>query len=158
MGKPFTPERLMNIRRMRKARRLFKKQPLFAFETMCNEYPDYTYQLFSDDLRYRKKPKKRKGKSPLVRFGRYRRMEKLNDLYRTTKNIEYALQSQRLYRRMSQSYRVMVRINGYVNEYAFSPLIPIEKIEWLTAELGKCSTERQADELVDQFRKEIRIY
>ncbi|WP_289035014.1 hypothetical protein, partial [uncultured Flavobacterium sp.] len=69
MGKPFTPQRLANIRRMRKARRLYKKQPLFAYDILCKEYPDYTYDKFWDDLRYRRKPKRRKGKSALVRYG-----------------------------------------------------------------------------------------
>lgn len=154
MGKKFTPERLANIRRMRKARRTFKIQPLFAFETMRLDYPDYTQEQFWDDLRYRKKPRKKKGKSSLMRFGRYRRMEKLDELYRTTENIEYALQSQTLRRRMTKPYRVLVRIGGQSIEYSFSPLIQIENIERLVVELPACRTEQEADERVEQFGKD----
>lgn len=154
MGKPFTAERLQNIRRMRRARRLFKKQPLFAFETMRSTYPDYTAEQFADDLRYRTKPKKRKGKSSLARFGRYRRMEKLGELYRATQNSDYALQAQNLRRRMTQPYRILVRLEDGTMEYSFSSLIPIEKIELLTAELPKCRTQQQATEKVKQFRKD----
>lgn len=156
MGKPFSPERLASIRRMRKARRLFKKQPLFAYEILCSEYMDYTYEKFWDDLRYRTRPKRRKSKSPLVRFGRYRRMEKLNELFRVTANIDYGLQAQRLRRHMTKPYRVLVRIDGQILEYSFSPLIKIEEIERFTVELPKCRTAAQADEFVEQFRKGFR--
>lgn len=157
MGKPFTPERLANIRRIRKARRLYKKQPLFAYDILCKEYPDYTYDKFLDDLRYRRKPKRRKGKSPLVRYGRYRRMEQLNELYRSTADIEYGLQAQRLRKYMTKPYRVLVRVSGKVLEYGFSPLIRIEEIEHLTTKLPTCKTEKEADELVEHFRKTAHI-
>jgi hypothetical protein len=157
MGKPFTPERLASVRRMRKARRLYKKEPLFAYEMLCMEYPEYTYDNFWDDLRYRKKPKRRKGKCPLVRYGRYRRMEKLHNLYRETGNVAYALQAQRLQRRMTKPYRVLVRIGSEVWEYSFSPLVRMEEIESLTVLLPKCRTVKEAEEMVEQFRKTSHI-
>lgn len=158
MGKPFTPERLASIRRMRKARRLFKKQPLFAFEILCAEYNGYTYERFWDDLRYRTKPRgRKKGKSPLVRYGRYRRMEQLNERYRQTGNADYALQAQKLRRNMTKPYRVLARIAGGIFEYSFSPLIRIEEMEKLTAQLPKCATEQEAEELVEQVRKMAHI-
>ena len=37
----FSPERLFNIRRLRKARRHWKKEPLLAYASMCELYPGY---------------------------------------------------------------------------------------------------------------------
>jgi hypothetical protein len=148
MVKPFTPERLANIRRMRKARRLYGKQPLFAYSILCMDNPAYTYNNFLDDLRYRKPPKRRKGKSPLIRFGRYKRMERLIAQYSENLNTEYLLQAQHLRKHMTKPYRVLVKINGEILEYCFSPTIPIEDIERLTMALPACKTEKEADELV----------
>ena len=149
MGKPFSPERLANIRRMRKARRLYKKQPVFAFAIMVAEYPEYTIEKFWDDLRYRRPPKKKKGKSSLVRYGRYRRMEQLNGQYLATGNLEYGLQAVRLRRNMTKPYRVLVRVSGQEIEYSFSPLIPIERIENLVRELSNCKDLAEADKLIE---------
>lgn len=154
MGKPFTPERLANIRRMRKARRLFKKQPLFAFDILCREYSDYTHERFVDDLTYRTKRKRKKKKSSLVRYGRYRRMEQLKTLYEQTGIVEYALQAQKLRRLMTRPYRVMVRVEKMRLEYSFSELIPIAQIEQLCKELAVCGTVKNADKLVEHFRSQ----
>ncbi len=157
MGKPFTPQRLAAIRRMRKARRLYKKQPLFAYDMLRTEYPGYTYDQFRDDLRYRRKPKRRKGKTPLARYGRYWRMQQLTAQYSSTGNIVYGLQAQRLRKYMTKPYRVKVRIGREVLEYRFSPLIRIEAIEQLTAALPQCSTPAEADTLVEQFSRTAHI-
>lgn len=151
MGKPFSPERLENLRRMKKARRLNKRQPLFAFLLMSGEYTDYTYEQFLDDLRYRRPPKKRKGKSGLVRFGRYRRMESLIVEYQLNGNIETAIKAKQLRERMTKPYRVQFRVKGEVMEYQLSALIPIEQIEKFVAELADCKSSVQANELFDRF-------
>ncbi len=153
MGKKLSPERLASIRRMRKTRRLFKSQPLFAYDIMCRVYSNYTYNDFLDDLRYRHKPKPRKGRSALKRYGRYQRMIRLIQLYSSTGNADYALQAQRLRRYMTKQYRVVVKINGEILEYNFSPLIGIEQIEQLTDKLPRCSTREKADELAEKFKK-----
>jgi hypothetical protein len=158
MGIPFTPERLLAIRRLRKARRLYKKQPLFAYGIMRNEYPDYTYEQFWDDLRYRKPRIKKKGKCPLFRYGRYFRMQKLIAMYRNTDEINFALQALRLARHMTKPYRVVTKIGGNISEYSLSPLIAIELVEKLTANLRDCTTEQETDEMVDKFRKEHIYY
>ncbi|WP_312351995.1 hypothetical protein [Sphingobacterium multivorum] len=158
MGKKFTPERLASFRRMRKARRLFKKQPLFAYSLMLEAYPDYTYLQFLDDLRYRRPPKKRKGKSGIGRYGRYRRMEELLLKYRQEGNIAHALQAQKLRERMAKPYRVRVTIGLCRLEYGFSPLVPIETIEKLVSRLAPCRTEQEADRLVQEFRETAHIH
>lgn len=157
MGKPFSSERLATIRRMRKARRIFKRQPLFAFEILRQEYPDYTYEKFLDDLRYRKPPKKRKGKSGLLRYGRFDRMEKMKALFAETGKLEYGLQAQRLRRFMTKPYRVQFRIDGEVLEYHFSALIPIERIEKLTMELRGCDSIAKAEKVIEYFNASSHI-
>lgn len=157
MGKKFSPERLASLRRMRKARRLFKKQPLFAYAIMRQAYPDYSYEQFFDDLRYRRPPKKRKGKSGIEKYGRYRRMEEYLHRYRQGGNIADAQQAQKLRERMAKPYRVMVTINSVRLEYGFSPLVPIETIEQLVSRLAPCRTEQEADRLVQEFRETAHI-
>ena len=157
MGKPFTPERLESTRRMRRARRLYRQQPLFAYEMLSSEYMGYSYGQFLDDLRYRTKPKPKEKKSTLIRYGRYRRMRELLERYRQTGELEFALQAQRLRKRMTAPYRVLLRINGESIEYGFEPTIAITEIERLTADLKNCKSEKDADEMVEGFRKYSRI-
>jgi len=107
------------------ARRLLKKQPLFAYCLMREAYPDYTHEQFLDDLRYRRPPKKRKGKNGIQKYGRYCRMEELLLRYRQDGNIAHALQAQKLRERMAKPYRVRVTIGSCRLEYGFSPLVPI---------------------------------
>lgn len=157
MGKPFTPERLTNIRRIRKARRLYRKEPVFAFQILCAEYPDYTHEQFLDDLRYRKPRKRKAKKTTLTRYGRYMRMLHFLEKYRQTKNIEHAIQAQRLRKRMTKLYRVLLRLDGETLEYNFSPTISITKIEHLTIELSTCKTAEEADEIVERFWKTAHV-
>lgn len=157
MGKPFSPERLANIRRMRQARRLYKKQPVFAFELLKKEYPGYTHEQFWDDLRYRKRPKKKKGKSPLCRYGRYRRMLELGAQYSLTGNIDFAIQAMKLRRNMTKPYRVMVRLEGEILEFELSATIPIEPIEKLVADLSGCQNPEQARQMVQDFSQNSHI-
>lgn len=157
MGKPFTPERLENIRRMRKARRLFKQQPLFAFLIMLEHYPLYTYEKFVDDLRIRSKRKKRKGKSNLQRYGRYWRMMELIGLYNKTGNINFAIQSAKLRERLTKPYRVQLKLNDVRLEYRFAATTPIHRIEELVNKLNECTQEEHANKIVALFRETLHI-
>lgn len=150
--KCFSVERLYSIRRLRKARRLFKRFPLFAFEMMRETYPEYEYELFWDDLRRRTPKKKRKKKSPLVRYGRYWRMDKLISQFRLTKNFELIEQANQLRRQITKPYRMVIRLKGMRKEYFFSPFISIERIEELNRKFKIDMTEQQVDAIVDEFR------
>jgi len=143
----------MRIRRLRKARRLWKKVPLFAFQQMCEDYPEYTLPDFLDDLRRRSPPRKKKGKSQLQKYGRYERMCKLMREYKFTQDIDLALQAQKLRERIAQPYRVMVKVEKKKIEHWFSPLIPIDQIETLVKELGAVSTEQEAEVILAEFRR-----
>lgn len=158
MGKPFTPERLASIRRMRKARRLHKQQPLFAYHILCEIYPAYSYSDFLEDLRYRRPPKRRKGKNNLQRYGRYARMNQYLETYKCTCNADDALQAIRLRQCLTKPYRVMVKVGKYNWEYSFSPLIPIQYIEELVGRLTKYCTETEVNNIVENFKKTTNLY
>lgn len=158
MGKPFTPERLERIRRMRKARRLYKKQPLFAFQMMLTDYPDYTHELYMDDLRYRKKPKKRNGRFNPHRFGRYSKIMELLRQYERTGNSDFALRAIQMRAYMTRPYRVLVRVGGEEIEYSFSPRIPVRSIENLLSQFSGCKTEAEVGSIVSEFRRTAHIY
>lgn len=157
MGKPFTVERLENIRRMRKARRLFKQQPLFAYLIMLENYTAYTYEQFADDLRLRSKRKKRKGRSNLQRYGRYRRMMELIGLYNKTGNTDFAIQSFKLRARLTKPYRVQLKLKGVRLEYSFAATTPIHRIEELVNKLNECTQEEHTNKIVALFRETIHL-
>lgn len=157
MRKQFSPERLANIRRLRRARYLYRKLPLFAFEMMKAQFPGYDYQQFLEDLRYRRPPKKRKSRTGLLRYGRYSRIEQLNASYMVTGKIEFALKAMQLRRNIAKPYRVVLRLKGEQLEWQFSPLIRIERIEELVAVLAHCTDATQAQKLIDRFSTYIDI-
>jgi len=150
-GQKFSPERLMKIRRLRKARRLYKLEPAFALINLQREYPDYTQEQFWDDLRRRSRPKKKKGKSPLTRFGRYRRMQSLLARYLTTKDESLIRQAETLRLHMTKPYRVLVRIKGLTREFQISALTPIERVEMLTQQFRECTSDQEIETLYNEF-------
>ncbi|SOD17761.1 hypothetical protein [Pedobacter xixiisoli] len=158
MGKPFTSERLQNIRRMRRARRLHKQQPLFAYEMMRTDYPGYPYELFLDDLRYRKPRKKRTRKSGLCRYGRFNRMQSLISQYGWTGDIELARQANKLRERMTKPYRVLAKVEDHYIEQNFSALIPIDSIEELVRKLADCQSMDQANKILLEFQASNNMY
>jgi hypothetical protein len=155
--RPFSAERLFHIRRLRKARRLFKQAPLFAFEQMRQEYEDYTPEQFWEDLRRRTPKAKRSKKSPLVRYGRYSAMQKLLSDYQWTHDPQLALKAMQLRRYMTTPYRVMAEFVDCCMEYSLSPLIPMARIVKLVADLQKCRTEGEATSLVEECRRHLVI-
>lgn len=136
---------------MRKARRLFKIAPLFAYQMMCQDYEQYTYPQFLDDLRRRTPKRKRKGKSPLVRFGRYSRINKLINEYQSTGNFDLLREADRLRGVITKPYRVLVKIKNRYKEYFFSALIPMCQIEELMMKINGCKTEEEVEKIVEQF-------
>ena len=151
-SRKFSPERLYRIRKLRKARRYFKQTPLFAYARMKQEYTDYTYTAFIDDLRRRSRPKKRRGKSLMVKYGRYYRMQQLTDLYRQTGVVDYAMKAMQLKRHLTKPYRLLLSIKGNKTEYSFSPYVPIERIEQLAAAVQGCREIEQIETLISNVR------
>jgi hypothetical protein len=158
MGQPFSPERLAAIRRIRKARRLFKREPLFAYSYMLESFPEYTHEQFLDDLRLRTKRKLKPKKDGRMKYGRYKKMQELIEQYLASGNMDDLLNAQKLKEHLKKPYRVCERIrNECTLEYGFSPFIPIREIESLVASLSSCKTESEADTFVDAFRESTRL-
>jgi hypothetical protein len=150
---PFKPETLQKIRRMRKARRLWRIQPMFAFYEMTKTYPDYTYEQFVEDLRRRTPKKKKKFKSSLHRYGRYQQITALLLRYRQTNDPLYALQAIRLRRIINRPYRMRARIEGITKEYTYSALIPFNAMEEFAQKIKQCQSWA-AFEILDQSFRE----
>src|SRR5690606_21915994 len=157
MGNPFPPDRLAAIRRLGRPSRFYNHRPLLAYLVRSGIYPGSSSEEFMDDLRYRRPPRRRRGRNNLVRYGRYARMVQLADRYQKTGNAEEALQAMRLRRNMTKPYRVMVKVEKVRLEYIFSPLVPIRHIEELVGRLAACGSENEADGIVRDFRKTVHI-
>lgn len=154
MSGKFSSERLFKIRRMRKARRLFKQMPLFAFVIMQAEYVGYSLVQFQDDLRRRSKPKpKKKGKSPLARFGRYWRIQQLIARYSYTLDEALIIKAMKLRQRITKPYRLEVRLKGMIHEFTILPLTPIQDVESLITKFNHCKTEEEIDRVFADFQK-----
>jgi len=136
----FSPKRLFLIRRLRKARRLWKKQPLFAYHMMQEQYPGYTFAEFQEDLRLRSRKRKRKGKSGLCRYGRYQKIQQLLDEFHMTRDFDRIREADRLRRNITKPYRVMIRLEGETREFEFQAVVPVERIKALVQNARACKT------------------
>lgn len=157
MGSPFTPERLEAIRRLRKARRLFKQTPLFAFEQMVQQYPNYTYAAFIDDLRIRRKRKPKQHRSILQRYGRYAQMDRLIRQFEQTGDYSLIEQANRLRANMTKPYRLLVKIKAEAMEFTFSAMIPMVHIERLSKQVMACVEMGEVEKMVEAFRQSVSI-
>lgn len=151
-GKAYTPERLMQVRRMREARRLFKQSPLFAYELMLQKYPAYTHYQFLDDLRRRTKKRPGRKKTTLTKYGRFARMQKMLGEYSQTKDIKPLLAATKLRERMTKPYRVVATVGKQRMEFCFPPTVQIQAIEQLTTDLSKCASMEEVSIAVSRFQ------
>ena len=60
----WSQEAILRNRRRRKARRYYRDFPVFAFDKMVEDHPNYSYTTFLDDIKVKNKSPKRKGKKP----------------------------------------------------------------------------------------------
>lgn len=142
-----SPEALFRLRRLRQARRLFKRAPLFAYHWMQQEYRDYSHQEFLTDLRP-SNTKKWSAKSTLIRYGRYFRMRELLREYFRSRDINVLHKAQLLRQRMTKPYQIRCRIDGVWLDYQLPATVAIATIEDLMVKLNSCHSEHQADEMV----------
>lgn len=157
MSSKFSPERLYRIRRLRRARRLWKQQPIFAYPQMREEYPTYSYEEFCDDLRRRSKERRRrKGRSPLVRYGRYGAFLRLMADYQSNGSWESVRRAMALRKRMTMPYRLRVQIGGQGYEYTLSPYIPQSQIEELALNVRACKSFNEVERMVDAVRATVK--
>lgn len=73
----WTPERKETNRRRLHARRVYKKNPLFALDIIRIRYPDYTESMLLDDLRRRTKKRSFRSKKKEPRDFRRVQLEKM---------------------------------------------------------------------------------
>lgn len=130
-----TWEKYQNIRKRRRrrvAKRMEKRFPLFAVEFMKEEFSDYDFEQFVEDIkRPKRKIKKRKGKSPLKRQGRYPLMMENIKQYESTGNIKYLHQAQKLRNRINQPFEVVFSLNGKRRVEVFPSTASVEIIKSL---------------------------
>ncbi|MBO9681962.1 MAG: hypothetical protein J7502_04735 [Flavisolibacter sp.] len=153
MKRKLSPEKLSGLRRLRLARRLWKKEPLFAFDIIKQKYPDCTYEQFLNDLVRRTKPKPKKSKSGLQRFGRYNRMVECASKFKNYKDVDAGLEALKLRKYMTSHYRVLVWIGGKYKDYFFSPLISFRTIRDFHSKISLCKSEQEVEDLVEAFTK-----
>lgn len=152
MQNRFSEQRLANIRRLRKARRLYKQVPLFAYELMKSQYADYSWPAFMEDLRLRSKPKQKQSRSPLKRFGRYYKMQELLSLYAVTQNTDLALQAITLRNNMTRPYRLLVQVEKQAMVFTFPATVPYSAMQGLSQSCQRCKTMAEATQLIENFR------
>lgn len=128
MSRILSEEAKLSIRRKRKAKRLFRDVPLFAFNLLNDEIGNYSYDQFSIDITYRKPRKKRKSRSPLVRYGRFKEIQKHLGNWYATKDPSYLLIAQQLRNRITQPYRMQIRVGQEFYEFTFDPTYSIDLI------------------------------
>lgn len=148
----FSPERLYAIRRLRLARRLWKHSPLIAFDQVKELYPEYTQDLFIQDLTIRKpKQKSAHTKNPLTRYGRFEKIQQLIGLYQNTADTQYLLMAQKLRSIITRPYRLEIKRGGKAWEFTFPPETPYKQIEQLSKNCQACSSLDEAVELCTTF-------
>lgn len=131
----FSPERLLAIRRLRLARRLWKRLPLLAYHLLIEKYPDCSYEQFLADLVPRRKRKPiRNKKNPLKRYGRYDKIQELLQQYDQTRNPQTILLADKLRRIITKPYQLKFSIAGKAIRFSLPADIPFNTIQDLVAE------------------------
>lgn len=101
-------EAVMKNRRKRKARRVWKQQPLFAFSLLAAEFPDYTPEAFIKDVRITNDKKSKFKKTSLARYGRYPVLMNLLAKWKRDRDVSIGLEILKLRRNMTKPYRLVV--------------------------------------------------
>ena len=144
----FSEETLRRIRRMRKARRLFRYLPLFAFSMMLVEYHDYDYDTFIRDVTPRRRKKRKKvPKTPLARYGRFWEMRHLVRQYKESKEPVIGLKADLLRKNMTRPYRVLLQIGRECREHAYPATYSYSTIRDFAMKARQCRSWIEIDAL-----------
>lgn len=145
---------ISNRSRINKARRLYRRAPLFAFQELQAHLGEcYSYDQFLDDLRLRSKPKPRVRKSGLIRYGRYRRMMEFVSKWRSSGDINSLIEAQKLRDRISKPYRLQVRYGQVVKEYHYPPEVPIFHLEEIIRLSYECRAHTEFESRKEEKEK-----
>ncbi len=142
-------------RRKRVADRMAKRFPLFAVEFMSDEFPEYDYETFVQDVtRKRGKSKSFKSvKNPLKRQGRYPLYEAAMKNYWQTKDQKHLIEAQTLRNRLKLHFEVRLSLKG---EYRY--LIFPSTTSWkIVADLAniKFTSWEEIDQILEDKLKYI---
>lgn len=139
-------------RRWRVADRMLKKAPLFAAQIMQDEFPGYTEEDFIHDVtRKRRKGKKRKGKSPLKRQGRYPFMMRHLANYQLTKDPEHLRKAQEMRNRMFNPIELVFSLNGESKTVSFPSTTSVSFVQGLAK--IKFQSWEELDEILNEKLK-----
>jgi len=106
-------------RRIRVAKRLYKRFPLFTAEFMQEEFPGTTADQVAEIVskKTRKTKSYRKVKSGLARFGRYPLMQKALQDYKESGDVDKLKEAQRLRSNMTKDFQFKFRIGKEVKYF-----------------------------------------
>lgn len=153
-GIPWSIERKEDRRRMNLARRLWKRFPLFALNEMQEEYPGYTEIQLKDDLRRRTPEKKMKGKSQLIRYGRFQKIEDLMREFNRTGNVDFAIIAAKLRLKITKPYILNIPIGDEMLECRYHPKINYRTMMDFYRKAKHCGSR----EALEQLEKEMLKY
>jgi len=142
-------------RRKRVADRMVKRFPLFAVEFMSDEFPEYDYETFVQDVSTKRKKSKsyKSVKNPLKRQGRYPLYEAAMKNYYQTKQQKYLIEAQTLRNRLKLHFEVRLSLKG---EYRY--LIFPSTTSWkIVADLAniKFTSWEEIDQILEDKLKYI---
>lgn len=158
-GYKYSEEARASRRRKLRAKRLWKKLPMFAFQTLLQDNPDYTINQFSQDIIFRKKIKERKSKSNLERYGRYWKYRELLNLYLSTRNEEYYFAAKRLRDNMTKPYRVSIKYAGESGkEFSFDATIKYEAIQEIVRLSKTCKSIQEFEDKLKEHTDKSKMY
>ncbi len=115
----------MNLKR--KVRWYNKRFGLFGWSFLKDIMP-VSEEEYHSVLSKLKKLKKRKGKSPLVRYGRYRQMEKYLTEYKQTGDLNFLIRANEVRNRLSKMYKLEMLYQGKKIVYSYSAIIDYKQI------------------------------
>jgi len=130
-------EAIMRNRRRRKAQRTWKQQPLFAYNILLQDFPDYSPENFVGDLSASKSKVNKSKKSFLVRYGRYPVMMKLLAKWEISKEVLIGLEIIKLRRNMTKPYRLVATFRKEKWCFEYPATYSITTMENLVAAAGE---------------------
>lgn len=138
-------------RRKRKARRLFKKWPIFAVEMMKREgYEDYNTDLLFEDLPIKKRSKKKEKKRKEKKNTKYRLLASLREEYRYKRDIQIAIRYNAVARSLHKPYTIRGKLKtGEKVETQVSNHTLIYYVKKIMKLIPYCSSPQELDRKVD---------
>jgi len=158
-GYKYSEEAKLSRRRKLLAKRLWKKLPIFAFQTILEHNPEYSLNQFAEDIVYKKKAKVKKNKSNIERYGRYWKYREVLNLYLSTKNEEHYFAAKRLRDNMTKPYRISIKYSGEPGkEYSFDATIRYDSIQEIVSLSKTCKSIQEFEEKLNTYTNKSRMY